>query len=173
MKLELREITEQRVRIKRDLPPAILGLDGLSQYRVVDAVSLDLQVSKDGSKYWLGGQIDALLKIECGRCLDMFEFKVKIDIDLLYLPLSDDKEDSDVLVEESDLRAAYYQDEQIDLAQLVMEQFQLAMPMKPLCRDGCQGLCVMCGGNKNFESCQCVESWEDPRLSGLKSLLEQ
>ena len=172
MKLELREITEQRVRIKRDLPPTMLGLDGLSQYRVVDTVSLALQVSKDGSKYWLAGQIDALLEIECGRCLDMFEFKVKIGIDLLYLPLSDNK-DGDVRVEEADLRAAYYRDEQIDLAQLVMEQFQLAIPMKPLCRGGCQGLCVMCGGNKNVESCQCVESWEDPRLSGLKNLFEQ
>ena len=53
------------------------------------------------------------------------------------------------------------------------EQFQLGLPMKPLCRDECRGLCSVCGGNRNTTVCQCLEQWEDPRLAVLKSLLHQ
>ena len=42
----------------------------------------------------------------------------------------------------------------IDLGQLMQEQFYLAVPMKPLCREDCRGLCPVCGTNLNTGSCQ-------------------
>jgi uncharacterized protein len=42
--------------------------------------------------------------------------------------------------------------------------------MHPLCRPDCQGLCPVCGKDRNVESCQCQTEWVDPRLSGLKAL---
>jgi uncharacterized protein len=50
------------------------------------------------------------------------------------------------------------------------EQFYLALPMKPLCSEGCKGLCAMCGTNLNKGSCDCKREWEDPRLAALKEL---
>jgi uncharacterized protein len=50
------------------------------------------------------------------------------------------------------------------------EQFYLALPMKPLCRDDCQGLCPTCGINWNKGTCDCTNQWEDPRLAALKAL---
>ena len=52
-------------------------------------------------------------------------------------------------IEEDDLTTAFYEDDEIDLGQLMHEQFYLALPMKPLCRDDCKGLCAMCGTNLN------------------------
>ena len=49
-------------------------------------------------------------------------------------------------------------------------QFYLALPMKPLCREGCAGLCSQCGTNLNTGTCQCTSQWEDPRLAPLKGL---
>ena len=54
-------------------------------------------------------------------------------------------------VEEDDLATSYYRDDQIDLNELMREQFYLALPMKPLCQDDCQGLCPQCGTNLNTE----------------------
>jgi uncharacterized protein len=48
--------------------------------------------------------------------------------------------------------------------------------MKPLCREDCQGLCPVCGADKNTGACSCVESSPDPRwaaLAALKSRLEE
>jgi uncharacterized protein len=50
------------------------------------------------------------------------------------------------------------------------EQFYLVLPMKPLCQEGCRGLCVQCGTNLNSASCECAPVWEDPRLAPLKGL---
>ena len=70
-----------------------------------------------------------------------------------------------------DTAATFYEDDAIDLADLLREQFYLALPMKPLCRQDCKGLCPQCGTNLNTDTCQCQVRWEDPRLAGLKALI--
>jgi uncharacterized protein len=171
--LDLRTIKGPRVRVRRDFSGASFSRDGDEQYRVRDTVTLDLDVRKDGAKVRLVGRLDAVLEIECCRCLDPFPLVVGVDVDLLYLLASDNTGAGEVRIEESDLRTAYYRDDQIDLGQLMAEQFQLALPMKPLCRADCRGLCAVCGGNRNTTACQCVARWDDPRLAVLKGLLNQ
>ena len=61
----------------------------------------------------------------------------------------------------------------IDLGEVMREQFFLALPMKPLCRPECKGLCPICGANRNRQECGCREEWVDPRLAGLKNLLKR
>ena len=57
--------------------------------------------------------------------------------------------------------------------QLMDEQFYLALPMKPLCREACKGLCPNCGTNLNEATCDCQVRWEDPRLAALKALMNR
>lgn len=169
--LDLRTIKEPQARVRRDFPGASLSQRGDDQYRVRDTVTLDLDVRKDGGKFQIVGRLDAVLELGCCRCLEPFPLVVGVDVDLLYLPASDNSGDAEGRIEESDVHTAFYRDEQIDLGQLMHEQFQLALPMKPLCRDDCRGLCAVCGGNRNTTACQCVARWEDPRLVVLKNLL--
>lgn len=173
MNLDLRTIKEPRASVRRDFSGASFSRDADDQYRVRDTVTLDLDVRKDGGKVRLVGRLDAALELGCCRCLGSFPWVVGVDVDLLYLPASDNTGAGEVRIEESDLRTAYYRDDQIDLGQLMEEQFQLALPMKPLCRTDCRGLCAVCGGNRNTTACQCVARWDDPRLAVLKDLLSQ
>ena len=48
-------------------------------------------------------------------------------------------------IEEDDLNTAFYENDEIDLGQLMQEQFYLVLPMKPLCSENCKGLCPNCG----------------------------
>ena len=75
--------------------------------------------------------------------------------------------------ESTNLTVAYYSDGHLDIGALLREQFQLALPMKPLCSAACRGLCVQCGTNLNRTECECAPAWEDPRLAPLKSLLNR
>ena len=75
--------------------------------------------------------------------------------------------EGEVEVEDDDLTTAFYSDEQIDLGQLVLEQFYLAVPMKPLCRESCRGLCPECGTNLNTGTCSCTR--ESGRTPGWKA----
>lgn len=60
---------------------------------------------------------------------------------------------------------------QINPAALLWEEFLLALPVKPLCRTDCKGLCSVCGKNRNEEPCACTEDESDPRLAVLQGLV--
>ena len=60
----------------------------------------------------------------------------------------------------------------IDLAPLVRELAMLDMPMQPLCRPDCHGLCMTCGQNLNEKDCDCETEEIDPRLVALRDLLD-
>ena len=76
-------------------------------------------------------------------------------------------------IAEDDLTTAFYQEGALDVIDLLREQFQLALPMKPLCSEACRGLCPECGANLNRTECECKPVWEDPRLAALKGLLNR
>ena len=59
---------------------------------------------------------------------------------------------------------------EINPAALAWEEFSLALPVKPLCRDDCKGLCPACGSNKNTDACSCTREQGDPRLAALREL---
>jgi uncharacterized protein len=94
--------------------------------------------------------------------------------DLRYLPqgaAADEEASEESETEDDDVSTTFYQDEAIDLSELLREQFYLVLPMKPLCRESCKGLCPQCGVNLNVETCACKPEWEDPRLAALKALI--
>ncbi len=170
--LDLSRMREAHERVERAIEPSAFDAAG-DEYRVRSRVNLVFDIYKDGGQFHLVGNVNATLALACGRCLEEFAFPVAASFDVLYLPHKDNTGEGEVEVEDDDLTTAYYRDEQIDLGQLVVEQFLLALPMKPLCRESCRGLCPECGTNLNTATCSCVHAWTDPRLEGLKSLLDK
>ena len=76
----------------------------------------------------------------------------------------------DVELSSDDLETAVYCGSTIDLAGIILEQLVVNLPIKPLCSDGCKGLCPKCGANRNTETCGCVDDDVDPRFEILKKL---
>ena len=140
------------------------------EYRVTAPVHLVMDVHNDGTAYRVTGRVTTRLQLECGRCLEPFDIAVDSPFELRYVPQVENTGEGEREVEEDDLTTAFYQDETIDLAELMHEQFVLALPMKPLCSSACKGLCVHCGANLNSGSCGCAPEWTDPRLAALKEL---
>lgn len=171
--LDLLEIQRPRTSVQRTFSAIALAAAEEEQYRLKASATLDAVLTKDDTKCRLLGRIDATLELQCARCLEPYPTDVGVEIDLLYVPATENRGETESQVEESDLSTGYYRDDRIDLGQLVREQFQLVLPMKPLCRDECRGLCVVCGGNRNVTVCECDETWKDPRFAGLKHWLKQ
>ncbi len=141
-------------------------------FRVTEPVRLSFDVLKDGKNYRLVGRAATRLSLDCGRCLDPYDFPIDAAFDLFYVPHAETEAAAgeEAEVEEDDLGTAYYRDERIDLGQLLREQLYLAVPMKPLCRESCRGLCPQCGTNLNTGTCACTQTWTDPRLEVLRPL---
>jgi uncharacterized protein len=171
--LDLSLMREARDRVDRTFDAGALPAPDADAFRVEGPVRLVIDISKDGTQFRLVGRVESSLALACSRCLDTTTLPVEIPFDLLYLPHQDNVGAEEIEVEDDDLTTAYYRDDEIDLGQLVLEQFYLAVPMKPLCRESCRGLCPECGTNLNTATCSCVREWTDPRLDGLRALRDK
>ncbi|HEX5473110.1 MAG TPA: DUF177 domain-containing protein [Vicinamibacterales bacterium] len=157
--------------VERTFEPSGLAVD--DDYRVTAPVDLVLDLHRERDAIRVRGRVQTRLGLECGRCLEPYEVEVDSPFDLRYLPQPAHAADGEHEVADDDLMTAYYRDETLDIAELLHEQFELALPMKPLCRPDCQGLCPQCGTNLNRETCSCVPRWHDPRLAALEGLLHR
>lgn len=171
MLLDLSRMREPLERIERTYPRS--AFDASDDYAVTTEVALAFEIHKARDRYRLVGTLRATLHLACSRCLEAYPLPVDAAFDLRYLPQAVNAGEGEREVEEDDLSTAFYRDETIDLGDLVREQFYLALPMKPLCREDCRGLCPHCGTNLNRDACACAGRWEDPRLAALRSLLDR
>ncbi len=106
--------------------------------------------------------------LRCMRCLEGFETPAASDVGLL-VQLREPQEEEEVELGEEDLEILFLQEPQLDTRPILVEQVHLEVPMKPLCRKDCAGLCAACGKNLNRGRCDC-QPVSDPRWSALASL---
>ncbi|HEX7139186.1 MAG TPA: DUF177 domain-containing protein [Vicinamibacterales bacterium] len=139
-------------------------------FRVAGPVALAFDIRKDKQQFQLSGRVQTTLELPCSRCLEPFMWPVDALFDLRYLPQTLNTSADEREIQEDDLSTAFYEDDEIDLGQLMREQFLLSLPMKPLCSDACHGLCPDCGTNLNRGSCDCTRTWDDPRLAALREI---
>lgn len=174
MLFDLSKVHGSRHHMARTFQPVDFGPDDVD-YRVVEPVDLSMEIEKTaGASYRVTGTAGTTLELQCGRCLEDFPLRVDAAFELRYVPLAKEAAaESEREISEDDLTTAFYSEGMLDLIDLMREQFQLALPMKPLCAQSCRGLCSHCGANLNRADCGCKPVWEDPRLAPLKSLLNR
>jgi DUF177 domain-containing protein len=168
LSLDLNKIRTASERFAQVYAPDQLPLE--QDYRVAAPIALSFDIAKDKQQFRLVGRVQTVLELPCSRCLEPYALPVEQTFDLRYQPHSQNTGEGEREIEEDDLTTAFYENDEIDLGQLMREQFYLALPMKPLCAEDCKGLCSVCGKNLNRESCDCNRTWEDPRLAALRDV---
>jgi uncharacterized protein len=132
----------------------------------LDAASLE--VVPDGAEVFVRGRVAATVPLTCSRCVEAFDATVAADIDVRLVPRVAGADSTELGAD--DLDVDFYENDQIDLGHLIDNETALALPMKPLCRPDCKGLCVVCGANRNVVACTCAQRPPDPRLAALRGL---
>ena len=158
MLLDLRGFRGEVDRVARTWEPGAFELNG-EEFRLTAPVEFSAELHKDAQKVRLVGRLKTKLEVDCGRCLDRFEIPVDAKFDLMFLPESAGTPDGEKEVQDADIGVSYYKDDTINLGEVIREQFFLALPMKPLCRPDCKGICPECGKNRNRETCSCESTW--------------
>jgi uncharacterized protein len=172
MLLDLNRLHGQREHFERRFDPSAFDPQD-EDYRVATPVEVSLDVEKAGKDaYRVTGRATTRLELQCGRCLEVFQLPVDASFELRYVPVIDLAAEPEREIAEDDLTTAFYREGSLDVIELLREEFQLALPMKPLCTQACRGLCPACGANLNRTECGCTPGWEDPRLAPLKGLLK-
>jgi uncharacterized protein len=108
------------------------------------------------------GNFSGETTLECVRCLKEFQFPLKWELTELYAFNKKSVSESGLMVPDS---------AQIDLAPLLREYALLELPIKPLCKPDCKGLCIECGQDLNLRDCGHSQEADDSPFAALKKLL--
>jgi uncharacterized protein len=100
----------------------------------------NVRVTRTAQALLVQAAMQAEVPGECVRCLIDFEQTLDIDFTDLYAFTRAAMTDSGLLIPENG---------KIDLAPIVREEMLLAMPISPVCKPDCKGLCPICGENLN------------------------
>jgi len=119
----------------------------------------------------LDARLEATLGLTCCRCLETFPYPIEVDFFLVLV--ADAVEFSPregTQATRSDAALFYTTEGRAALRDIALEQIYLNLPLKPVCRQGCKGLCPHCGVDRNRTACDCVVDEVDPRLAPLLEL---
>jgi len=104
------------------------------------------------------------LELECVRCLEPYEQNLQWSFTELYAFDKRSITDSGLILPE---------DGHIDLEPLMRDYALIEIPINPLCKLDCRGLCPECGENLNRIDCSHRLTDSDSRFSSLRSFLDE
>lgn len=134
-----------------------------------DPVEINGSFEKKESYIEFNGNVNCDLKLQCSRCLGVFDEKFDVEIQEEF-----SKTDSEgcFLIPSNG---------EIDLSEIIVENIVGYLPIQKRCSDNCKGLCPQCGTNLNLNQCDCepiieedeVEDTIDPRLAKLQNFFNK
>jgi uncharacterized protein len=149
MKLSVKEVRERGpLDLEEVLAAELIPLDAQNHQILTAPVRMNVHAEA------LGDEILALIKaetrasLECSRCLEVFGRPLEARLEL-HVPMKGTE---------------------VELDEEIRQSFLLALPVKPLCRPDCKGLCTHCGKNLNQGPCGCPSEREESPFAALKNL---
>ena len=130
-------------------------LEGAGDITLLEPVRYELTVAKRGDVIIVKGPIVCTLTLTCSTCLEEFPRAVEAVLDVELAPKMLMPSQSELELTGEDLDTYYYEGDEIDVDPFVYEEIILNVPMKPVCREDCKGLCDVCGANQNRGECHC------------------
>jgi uncharacterized protein len=126
-----------------------------------DPVRAQLRAESVMEGILITGRIGASTVTQCARCLIELPAATDVEVCELFVAPGHEGQDDDVY------RVSGHE---IDLEPMIRDALMLALPLHPLCREGCKGFCASCGADLNAGECSCTEEEADPRWAPLDAL---
>jgi uncharacterized protein len=136
---------------------AVVGTSVLPGHEIT--VDVDLESVSDG--ILATGSVAAAWQSECRRCLAEVTGEARAALQELFEHGAREGETYPI------------EHEHIDLEPVAREALLLELPLAPLCREDCLGLCPTCGADLNEGACDCTSNERDPRWAALDDLRDQ
>jgi uncharacterized protein len=183
MKLLVDRLTDQPSALDFEILPswwhARTGPAAEHVFDLDEPLRLTLRARSMGEDLLLEGEIAGTAASECSRCVARYRHALRDSFRLVLEPAGDrvpaDPEGARALAKEGlclgeEIDAGWYRGPEITLDGFVAELVALSIPIQPLCREDCAGLCPTCGIDRNESECACGESKADSPFSVLAAL---
>ena len=136
-------------------------------------IKTSLSVLRIADRIEVRGDVQAAVRLPCGRCLKVFETALNSNFALTYTThieeLATPANQDEVELRAEEINRIYFQGETINLQDAIQEQVVMAFPIRALCRATCRGLCPQCGANLNEGDCGCSRGLSDSKFAVLRN----
>ena len=119
---------------------------------------------------WTSAALESRVQAVCGRCTTEFELSVRLRIEEEFFPRIDILSGARTDRIDDDMGTAIDSKNVLDLTEVVTQYAAISLPMKPVCRRECAGICASCGEDLNESRCTCDSSPVDSRWEALLQL---
>jgi uncharacterized protein len=173
VRVSITEIVDQpgaTLPVELAVPADEFGSDpwGSAEGAVQDPIELDLHLDSVVDGILVRGTLVFRLELACARCLEPQSVVREVTVAELFLDPAKRVENEDVeepgyeLIDDATA---------IDLSTMVRDALIIDLPVRILCREDCQGLCPVCGADRNRSDCgHRPETGTDPRWAALADL---
>ncbi len=148
---DLRQTIDGAVALESD------GSDGSGEARIVGPVTGEVRFQRANQGILATGTFHARLELQCGRCLTHFEQDLDAAFSDMFYPTIDVVTGTPMPTVDHEPGFVIDARHHLDLSESIRQQIILDLPMSPICRADCAGLCPICGGNRNVTPCDCEE----------------
>lgn len=161
----------------QDIPPegrsfVFEGPDWLpDEVETVDAVKAELSLRREGARVLAAGSLELKVHRCCDRCLADFVLPLTAAFEIDFELEGGEQTGREHRCRSEEMDFEFLTESEIDLQELLRQQYYLAMPVKTLCKENCQGLCSRCGGNLNRTECHCQQE-SASAFEALRKLLK-
>jgi uncharacterized protein len=172
MRIDIRELDEGPITLTGEVPVKDLNFDP-AEIRVLGPIVVKPTAEKQAQRVRVRGRFAVDVEVPCARCLEPVRVPLISEFDQFYQSNADQQLVGEIVLNEKDTEIGFFNGDFIEVSDIVREQILLALPMKPICREDCKGLCPHCGKNRNAEACNCQTPSTDSRLAPLLKIKDQ
>lgn len=145
------------------------GVEGL--WLSLAPVEASFHLERKGNGVLATGAFMTTAVVPCSRCSEPVSVPLSDQFIMLYVGAREAFRGEEIELSAAEMDVDVMEDDRLDLSRLLRENVLLNLPLQPLCRAECRGLCRRCGINLNETSCSCRVQESDPRLLPLQQLL--
>jgi len=160
--------------------PALLELEQSGECRFQSPVDISLRAYSVGGMVEVSGHARVSTVMACGRCLKDYVVSLDAPVELTLareLPRIEqedsDEEEDGVELSAEEMGLILIDGDEYDLHDAVAEHLIISIPLKPLCRNDCKGLCPVCGIDLDSDSCDCRPGGALNKFAALKDFKVQ
>ena len=157
MQIDLHELAEGQTQLAFELPAPSIGVSA-QELQVEGPIRLRVSLDRRGDEIWIRGKIQLIAKQECSRCLTEFADKLDLEFEVFCAKVQNPNVVSSRAADEEDGGVHFHDGRVLSIDEEIREAVILGIPMKPLCKESCAGLCPRCGEDRNQGPCRCARA---------------
>jgi uncharacterized protein len=152
------------------------------EYEVTSDFCFEIKSHTMGTDVYLAGNLSGEIEVECSRCISRYSQALRDQFQLVLEPARDrtpaDPEGAEALARDGlwlgdELESGWYRGTRLRLDPYFAEVVSLTIPVQPVCREDCAGLCPRCGENRNTAGCGCEVASSSSPFAALAALRSQ